>query len=200
MLSFWPTNAAIASITSQGVKGLLAGSTTGNGESELVWVGSGSNCVLKNIYPRAPIDVFDIGVSGKGYIFVGTDPNVVKGNQFYVTDSTGTKLPQPPGGTCCAATSDPSDTATQTAGPPNNFFTFQFTTKDQSSSSGDRTLTFEYSLSGGGALRFRKRSPLGSLRLSRIQVPRIIARLTGANMATITHTYIALSRTRTGKD
>jgi hypothetical protein len=63
MLSFWPSNPAIAQITSQGVKGLLVGTTTGNGESDLVWVGQGSNCILRNLTPTAPITVKNVTVN-----------------------------------------------------------------------------------------------------------------------------------------
>jgi len=57
MLNFWTTNPSIAQMTSSGVKGLAVGSTTGEGESEFLWVGAGNNCVLKQVTPTAPIDV-----------------------------------------------------------------------------------------------------------------------------------------------
>jgi hypothetical protein len=69
-------------------------------------------------------------------------------NVYQVTNSAGTALPQPTGGTCCAASSEPSDTVTQIPNG-NNPFTFQFETTHQSATVGDRTLTFEYDLSGG---------------------------------------------------
>jgi hypothetical protein len=93
-----------------------------------------------------PITVLSLKVTGKSYIFVGTDANELYGNHYTLTDGTGTQNPQPPGGTCCAASSDSSDTYTQTGtNPP----IIQFTTLDQSTSIGDRTLTFEYDLSSG---------------------------------------------------
>jgi hypothetical protein len=55
--------------------------------------------------------------------------------------------PQPPGVTCCAASSNTSDTVAQVGQNPPKF---QFTTLTQSATSGDRILTFEYSLNGLG--------------------------------------------------
>jgi len=78
---------------------------------------------------------------------VGADPNELYGNRYEVTNKSGTGPAQPPGGTCCAASSSPSDTvATVGQNPP----TFQFTTLVQSATPGDRILTFEYSLNGQG--------------------------------------------------
>ncbi len=148
-------NSAIAKVTYGQVQGLASGSTTGFAKGSVL-TGVGSYCAYDPYQPTLPITVFDIGVSGKGYIFVGTDPNVVKGNLLYVTNSAGNNLPQPRGGTCYADSSNPSDGVTQTAGPPNNFFTFQFTTTAQSTKVDDRTLTFEYTLSGGAATSVQK--------------------------------------------
>lgn len=150
MIDFWSSIPSIAQITAQGVKGLAVGSTTGNGESEVVWVGIGSNCVLKNIYPKAPVTVFDVGAVGPPYIFVGTDPNEIRANEYQATNGAHTALPQPPGGTCCAASSDLSDLVTLTP-TGNNPFTFHVETTDQSATAGDRKLTFEYDLSPGKA-------------------------------------------------
>lgn len=45
-------------MTASGVKGLAVGTTTGQGESDLIWVGAGSNCVLRQVAPTpAPINV-----------------------------------------------------------------------------------------------------------------------------------------------
>jgi hypothetical protein len=86
MLSFWPNNPAIAQMTSQGVKGLLIGSTTGNGESDLVWVGQGSNCILRNLYPTASITVEpEIVFNGKN--INDTTQSVVVGQQIALTAS-----------------------------------------------------------------------------------------------------------------
>jgi hypothetical protein len=81
---------------------------------------------------------------------VGSDPKVLLANQFQVTNQAHNGAPQPPGGTCCAASSDASDTVAQIEGPPNNLYEFQFETLDQSATVGDRTLTFEYDLSEEG--------------------------------------------------
>ena len=82
-------------------------------------------------------------VTGKAYIFVGTDPNELYGNHYYATNGSG-GAPQPAGGTCCGASSDPADTVSLTSST-----TFQIQTMDQSATVGDRTLTFEYDLSDG---------------------------------------------------
>lgn len=97
--------------------------------------------------PTLPVNVLSFKATGKNYIFVGTDPNELYGNHYTLTDSTGTQNPQPAGGTCCAASSDASDTYTQTGSNPP---IIQFTTLDQSAAAGDRTLTFEYDLPDGG--------------------------------------------------
>ena len=91
--------------------------------------------------------VLNVGAFGKDYIIVGSDPSILNSNHFQVANSAGNAGPQPPGGTCCAASSDVSDTATPVSGanPPE----FVFQTLDQSATTGDRTLTFEYELSDG---------------------------------------------------
>lgn len=60
MISFWTTNSSIAQMTASGVKGLVVGSTTGEGESDLIWIGAGSNCVLRQVTPTASITVSDL--------------------------------------------------------------------------------------------------------------------------------------------
>lgn len=108
-----------------------------------------SSCPLTQQEPGGNATVFDVGVLGKSYILVGSDPKVLLANQFQVTNSAHTGAPQPPGGTSSATSSDKSDTVTQVEGPPNNLYDFQFQTPDQSTALGDRTLTFKYTLSDG---------------------------------------------------
>jgi hypothetical protein len=57
MISFWATNTAIAQVTSGKLKGLAVGTTTANGESDLVWVGQGNNCILKQETTKAQVTV-----------------------------------------------------------------------------------------------------------------------------------------------
>ena len=102
-------------------------------------------CPDEQVAATSPGTVISFKATGKSYIFVGTDPNELYGNHYTLTDSTGKQPPQPPGGTCCADSIDASDTVTQTGSNPP---IFQFTTLDQSIVVGDRTLTFEYDLSG----------------------------------------------------
>jgi hypothetical protein len=144
--SDWTSAApSIAKVTKGEVAAVTTGSTTGSADVFVVQ-GVGGYCAGQLLPVTAPITVISFKATGKGYIFVGTDPNELYGNHYALTDSTGKQNPQPPGGTCCAASSDPSDTVTQTGtNPP----TFQFETLDQSAAPGDRTLTFEYDLSGG---------------------------------------------------
>lgn len=139
-------NSAIAQVTTGHVKGISPGFTTGSA-SGLVTEGNGSYCTVVPVEVTAPITVFDVGAFGKTYIFVGADPSVLRSNRYQVANSAGTAVAQPPGGTCCADSSDPSDTVTLVAGqnPPE----FQFQTGDQSGGAGDRTLTFEYDLPDG---------------------------------------------------
>lgn len=78
--------------------------TTANGATDPIYVGEG-----------APVTVFAFGVTGKNYIFVGSDPNELYGNHYYATNGSG-GAPQPPGGTCCAASSDQSDAVSPIGG------------------------------------------------------------------------------------
>jgi hypothetical protein len=93
------------------------------------------------------ITVFQFVISGNDYIFVGNDSNVVSANAYFATNGNGGN-PQPSGGTVSATSSDTSDTAAVTNGNPPEV---KFTTKDQSSKNGDRTLTFKYTLSSGAS-------------------------------------------------
>jgi hypothetical protein len=144
VISWWSGNPAIAKVTPGKVQGSATGTTTANGETDPIYVGMGTNCILKYFYPIAPVTVFAFGVTGKNYIFVGSDPNELYGNHYYATNGSG-GAPQPPGGTCCAASSDQSDAVSPIGGTG-----FQFETSDQSATVGDRTLTFEYDLPDGG--------------------------------------------------
>lgn len=85
--------------------------------------------------PPAPGNIFQFVVTGKSYIFVGTDPNELYGNHYYATNGSG-GAPQPAGGTCCGASSAPSDSVSLIGAT-----TFQIETPDQSTTGGDRTLT-----------------------------------------------------------
>lgn len=142
---WWSSNPAVAQVTTAKVTPEGEGTTTGWAEG-LVMEGVGGYCAVEEVEVEAPITVFSFMANGKSYIFVGSDPNELYGNHYQLTDSTGTQNPQPPGGTCCADSSDASDVITQTGSNPP---TFQFQTSDQSASVGDRTLTFEYDLSDG---------------------------------------------------
>jgi len=106
------------------------------------------SCPTEDWGASAPGTVFDVGAAGPGYIFVGTDTHEISANEYQVTNGAHTALPQPTGGTCCMASSDTSDSITQTPNG-NNPFTFHIQTLDQSAASGDRRLTFEYNLSNG---------------------------------------------------
>jgi hypothetical protein len=82
---------------------------------------------------------------------VGSDPNELYGNRYTVLNSALNGAPQPPGGTCCAYSGDPSDGVTSVGTNE-----FQFQTLDQSAAIGDRTLTFEYDISGEGGTSVQK--------------------------------------------
>jgi hypothetical protein len=87
-------------------------------------------------------------VGGPSFIFVGSDPNVIGANTFLTSDGNGGTSPKPSGGTLSATSSDSSDKATIITSPA---LGAQFTTSDQSTNSGDRKLTFKYSVNGGSA-------------------------------------------------
>ena len=144
----WGTdNPNVVKLSTKKAQAIGAGFTYGYANGDIP-VNDGCGCLFQSSQPTLPSTVFDVGVYGKNYILVGSDPNVLLANQFQVTNSAHDNAPQPPGGTCCAASSDSSDKITQVPGdnPPS----FQFETADQSSVVGDRTLTFEYDLSNGG--------------------------------------------------
>ena len=71
----------------------------------------------------SPGTTFQFVVSGNPFIFVGTDPNIISANTYFATNGNGSS-PQPPGGTCCGASSDTSDGVAVTNG---SLPTFKFT-------------------------------------------------------------------------
>lgn len=165
-VSTWTSNYTnIATVTTTGssrglVNGISQGQVTVNGADETEpW--SGQSCGA----PPAPCPpdqgvsssgngaVFDVGVKAENgnYILVGSDSHIYATNLFQVTNQAQTGAPQPSGGTSSATSGDSSDTVTQTEGPPNQLYEFRFQTADQSTTVGDRTLTFNYNLSSGAA-------------------------------------------------
>jgi hypothetical protein len=150
LITSWSTlNSTIASASYKQVKGLAAGLTNLEGLGVTVL----PDCDLHNFQESpAPITVFDFVVNGNPFIYVGTDSHIVAANTYYAQDSHNGN-PQPAGGTCCAESSDQSDVI---AVNNRNTKTIQFTTLDQSKTDGDRTLTFEYTLSDGAGTSVQK--------------------------------------------
>jgi hypothetical protein len=144
--SWLSSDTAVATVATKKVTAVGAGTATATADGSILESTGGGTCAFVPVHPSAPVSVISFKVTGKSYIFVGNDPNELFGNHYTATDSTGTQNPQPPGGTCCAASSDTSDTVSQTGSNPP---IFQFTTLNQSTTVGDRTLTFEYDLSNG---------------------------------------------------
>jgi hypothetical protein len=147
--TWWTGNTAIATANKNSIHGVAAGTTNHYAESDPMYWGirkAFNSCPISRPQTTAGTNVIDFKVTGKSYIFVGSDPNELYGNHYTFTNRAGTEPPQPPGGTCCAASSDTSDTVSQTGSNPP---IFQFTTLNQSTTVGDRTLTFEYDLSSG---------------------------------------------------
>jgi len=139
---------AVATINTNGYASFRSvGTSVITGTAKLQSVENPS-CRPQVFQSTAPATVFDVGATGPPYIFVGTDTNEIRANEYQVTNAAHSALPQPPGGTCCAASSDPSDSVTLTP-TGNNPFTFHIGTMDQSATGGDRTLTFEYVLPDG---------------------------------------------------
>jgi hypothetical protein len=104
-------NTSVAVVTRQKVQAVGVGTTTGTAQGG-VFEGVGGYCAFVPEQPKAPITVFDVGAAGKSYIFVGSDPNELYGNRYTVLNSALNGAPQPPGGTCCAYSGDPSDGVT----------------------------------------------------------------------------------------
>jgi len=144
--NWWSGDNSVAQVTYKNAYGAGPGLTTGYASGE-VEVGNAGYCTLEPVQVQVPITVFQFVVQGNPFIFVGTDSHIVAANTYYATNGNGAG-PQPPGGTCCGASSDTSDIVTVTNG---NTPTIQFTTHDQSAKDLDRTLTFEYTLSSGAA-------------------------------------------------
>jgi hypothetical protein len=149
--TWWTDNTAIATANKNKITGVGVGATQHHAKSVSMYWGLkeyAPSCPETFQQPSGNTNVFDFGILGKNYILVGSDSHVTAANQFQCTNSAHNGAPQPPGGTCSAASSDTSDTITQVPGdnPPS----FQFKTLDQSASVGDRTLTFKYDVSGEG--------------------------------------------------
>jgi hypothetical protein len=142
------SNTAVAKLPTRTLHTVAPGTARGATFVKLQNNDSRVNCPAITWNPGQGVTVLDVGLVGGGYIFVGSDSNIVSRNDYQVTNSAHDAGPQPSGGTGSAASSDASDTITQVAQYPPEF---HFQTPDQSTNNGDRTLTFTYSVSGVGS-------------------------------------------------
>jgi len=150
--SWSSSNTSMATVAAGLIRGVSVGSPTINAVVYNVPLQEGYICTGPNSCPTStfaessPGTVLSLYVDGKNYIFVGNDSNELFGNRFRMYGDAGfTTDPQPTGGTSSASSSNTSDAITQFSQHPPGF---QFQTSDQSVTTGDRTLTFAYTLNG----------------------------------------------------
>jgi hypothetical protein len=142
--SSWNTgNHAIATASNAKITGVALGSTTNLAQGNLTLGGAMSkHCTYTQVTPSGDLCVGSLSFSGtaNNFIFVGTDPNIVSANTYYLALASGT----PTGGTYGGTSSDSKDTVTLTWVPSLGLEKATVQTGDQSASPGDRTLTFTY--------------------------------------------------------
>jgi hypothetical protein len=99
---------------------------------------------------QADANVFAFSVHGNPYIFVGSDDHLLLANLYYADNGNGGP-PQPPGGSFSGTSNDSGDVFTSASLPL--FPALKVKTADQSTNSGDRSLTFKYELSGNSIVQ-----------------------------------------------
>jgi len=135
------SNTAVATLTSATLHTVAVGTATGSAQIQLQSIKMPA-CPQPIYKPTQPICVGSLGFSGtaNNFIFVGTDPNILSANTYYLALASGT----PTGGTYGGTSSDSSDTVTLAWVSSLNLEKATIQTKDQSTNVGDRTLTFTY--------------------------------------------------------
>ena len=86
VISWWSGNPAIAKVTPGKVQGSATGTTTANGETDPIYVGMGTNCILKYFYPIAQVTVAP-QILRNGTNIAGTTQSAVVGQQIALTSS-----------------------------------------------------------------------------------------------------------------
>jgi len=136
------TNASVATLPNRTLHTVAAGSARGSAEIQLEWTHPAPSCPTQTFNPQQPVCVGSLDFSGTAndFIFVGTDPNIVSANTYFLALASGT----PSGGTYTGTSSNPSDTVTLTWEASLNLEKATIQTTVQSTQVGDRTLTFTY--------------------------------------------------------
>jgi hypothetical protein len=136
-------NQPVATVANAYTNLVSPGTANGSSYVALPW-GQRLHCPQVRTHPAAPIHSKPIlTVSGNAFIFVGSDPQLLSANKYFATTA------QPTGGTFTVSSSDSHDTFTSgfTSGIP----WVTVTSPDQSTTNGDRTLTFTYTVNGENA-------------------------------------------------
>ena len=153
----WDTgNHAIATASRAVITGVGVGSTTNFAQGTLTIGGIRSRqCPPNQVNPSGNACVGSLVFNGTAndFIFVGTDPNILSANTYFLTLASGT----PTGGTYGGSSSDTNDKVTLTWDSELNMEKATIQTTDQSTAVGDRTLTFTYTPPSCGAISLVKK-------------------------------------------
>jgi hypothetical protein len=143
------SNTAVATVSAGLVRGVSAGTLSLSAQEVLV-TQSGEVCQNEPpprcqegpVQPSSPGCAGELKFSGtaNNFIFVGTDPNILSANSYYLALAQNT----PTGGIYGGTSSDSKDKITLTWVSSLNLEKATIQTTDQSATVGDRTLTFTY--------------------------------------------------------
>jgi hypothetical protein len=142
--TWWTDNTSIATASGAKINGVGVGSTNHHAQSMLMYWGFRRDedpCQESQPEGTAGTCVGGLTFNGtaNSFIFVGSDPNIVSGANSYFLSGT------PTGGTYQGTSSDSNDKVNLTFVSSLGLEKATLQTADQSTSNGDRTLTFSYS-------------------------------------------------------
>jgi hypothetical protein len=145
----WSTaDTSIATASGRLIAGVGPGSTNQLASGQVPTSGW-RTCPFLDENSTGGTNVFNVAIIGNPYVFVGSDSHIIAANTYFATNGNGGD-PQPSGGIFTATSSDSKDTISTTQSHPPKL---TVTTQDQSASTGDRVLTFSYSLSSGASIQ-----------------------------------------------
>jgi hypothetical protein len=140
--TWWTDNTAVATANGNRINGIAVGTTNHHALSKLMYWGPleyADPCPQDQQQGDAGTCVGGLKFSGtaNAFVFVGSDSHIVSANSYFLSGT-------PTGGTYGATSSDSSDTLTPTFVSSLQLEKVTVQTADQSTTNGDRTLTFSY--------------------------------------------------------
>jgi hypothetical protein len=140
--TWWTDNTSIATANGHQINGVAVGATNHHALSKLMYWGPreyADPCPQDQQQGDAGTCVSGLKFSGtaNAFVFVGIDSHIVSANSYFLSGT-------PTGGTYGATSSDSSDILTPTFVSSLQLEKVTVQTADQSTTNGDRTLTFSY--------------------------------------------------------